>query len=329
MTKLLPLVRATPFNLFVNFLEENDIPTETLLKQSKLPIYVLDDDNSFLSCYQAFNFVDMIAHRQGIDNFGLLVAQNKGIDSMGILGRLTSQCLTLYDAILTGIYVGNLYNSCEHFWLIEKGENAYFCQEFISSQELILDHICHFSLMMMINLIQKVAGKNWYPKKISLQRHFPIINHPLKDAEINLDVTINSIAFPRSFLSLPLPSVSYHPSPTEDYLNLYKTTPSHQFSHRLMSAIAPYLKEGYPTLKIASEISNLSPRTLQRRLWEEGLTYEKLIEGIRYNLAIIMLKDPTMKIIDIAYELGYKEPSHFTRAFKRWTGKSPNSYRHC
>ncbi len=327
MTKYLPLVRVSAISLFVDFLDDIGTPTETLMKQCKVPIYAFENQNSLISSYQAFNFIDTAASQEDIANLGLIVGAKNTVESLGILGRLISQCFTLYDGILTGIYVGNYFNSCERLWLLEKGDKAYFCQNFIPAKGLILDHVCHFSLMMMIKLIQKVAGEHWYPQNISLQTDFPNFgNHPLQQTQINRDVTINSVEFPRHFLSLPLPSPNHHFSPEEDYHHLYQNVPSSLFSHRLALAITPFLKESYPTLKMASKIANLSPRSLQRKLWKEGLTYEKLLDRIRYDLAIIMLKDRTMRIIDIAYELGYKDPSHFTRAFKRWTGKSPKVY---
>lgn len=330
MTKTIPLVRVSPVILFVNFLEELGTPTETLLKQCKVPIFAFENPNSLISCYQGFNFVHNAAHREGIDNLGLLVGEKTNLDSLGILGRLVCNSATLYDAILTGIHVGNLFNSCERFWLVEKGEIAYFCHEFINTKDLVLDHVCHFSLGMMLNLIQKVAGKNWYPQKISLQTKFSHFrNHPLSEVQINRDVAINSIEFPRSFLSLPLPSVSKNPhSPEVDYLHVHETAPPKKFSDCLELTIAPLLKEGYPNINIASEIAQMSIRNLQRTLTEESLSYSQLITRIRYQTAIHLLEDLTLKIIDIAYELGYEDPAHFTRAFKRWTGLSPNAFRH-
>jgi AraC-like DNA-binding protein len=71
----------------------------------------------------------------------------------------------------------------------------------------------------------------------------------------------------------------------------------------------------------------MSVRTLQRRLAKEGLTYSQLITRIRYNRAVQLLQDSSLKIIEISEELGYEDHAHFTRAFKRWTGLSPREFR--
>jgi AraC-like DNA-binding protein len=76
------------------------------------------------------------------------------------------------------------------------------------------------------------------------------------------------------------------------------------------------------------EQSNLSGALLTTPdLTEADLSYSHLVEQVRFNLAISWLQDPSLKIADIAAELGYNDPANFTRAFKRWTGVSPLRFR--
>ena len=71
----------------------------------------------------------------------------------------------------------------------------------------------------------------------------------------------------------------------------------------------------------------MSRRTLQRKLQENGLTYRGLLEKTRHDLALRYLDDPDKTVTDITFLLGFSEQSAFTRAFKRWHGKSPSAYR--
>jgi AraC-like DNA-binding protein len=71
----------------------------------------------------------------------------------------------------------------------------------------------------------------------------------------------------------------------------------------------------------------MSPRTLQRRLAEEGVSYQTLLEGARKEAAGRYLADGTLAIGEIAYLLGYSEPAPFHRAFKRWYGTTPEAFR--
>lgn len=72
---------------------------------------------------------------------------------------------------------------------------------------------------------------------------------------------------------------------------------------------------------------NMTERTLQRRLREEGTSYKMLLEEVRRELAAQYVAEPDLSFSEITYLLGFSEPSNFSRAFKRWTGKSPSDYR--
>lgn len=84
---------------------------------------------------------------------------------------------------------------------------------------------------------------------------------------------------------------------------------------------------GMPSLDTVAANLNVSPRSLQRKLQEEGVTYQQLADSIRKSLAIQYLDTKKYPIKEIAYLLGYNELSAFTRAFKRWTGTPPIHYR--
>jgi AraC-like DNA-binding protein len=71
----------------------------------------------------------------------------------------------------------------------------------------------------------------------------------------------------------------------------------------------------------------MSVRTLQRRLQDECLTYARVVAQTRFDAAQRMLDDPDRKVIDVALDLGYSDPSHFTRAFGRWAGVAPREFR--
>jgi AraC-like DNA-binding protein len=72
----------------------------------------------------------------------------------------------------------------------------------------------------------------------------------------------------------------------------------------------------------------LSERTLQRRLESEGSTFGEVLDGVRRDLGLRYLEDGKLTLAEIAYLLGYSEPSPFYRAFKRWTGSTPQSLRY-
>lgn len=71
----------------------------------------------------------------------------------------------------------------------------------------------------------------------------------------------------------------------------------------------------------------LSPRTLRRRLGEEGTSFQEILRDVRSELAIAYLRETRMTIDDIAERTGFSDAANFRHAFKRWTGKAPSAYR--
>ncbi|MDF5982204.1 helix-turn-helix transcriptional regulator [Pseudomonas aeruginosa] len=72
---------------------------------------------------------------------------------------------------------------------------------------------------------------------------------------------------------------------------------------------------------------HLSQRTLQRRLQEEGTSYQQLLDDTRRDMAEQYLQQPGLTLLEVAYLLGFADPSNFFRAFRRWFGCTPNEYR--
>jgi AraC-like DNA-binding protein len=80
----------------------------------------------------------------------------------------------------------------------------------------------------------------------------------------------------------------------------------------------------------ADEIADLLAihrRTLSRRLKGSGMGYRAITNEIRFEIAQQLLTDTQVPLAQIAAALGYSEASAFTRAFRRWSGRSPTTWR--
>jgi AraC-like DNA-binding protein len=71
----------------------------------------------------------------------------------------------------------------------------------------------------------------------------------------------------------------------------------------------------------------LSARSVRRRLADHGTTYSELVTQVRLSIVKELLEEPDSKIIDAAAAVGYSDPSHFSRAFRRVGGVTPRQYR--
>jgi AraC-like DNA-binding protein len=72
---------------------------------------------------------------------------------------------------------------------------------------------------------------------------------------------------------------------------------------------------------------DINKRTLNRRLRDRDLSFRELLDETRYQIACQMLGESDLAIIEIASVLDYADAAAFTRAFRRWSGTTPNAWR--
>lgn len=96
---------------------------------------------------------------------------------------------------------------------------------------------------------------------------------------------------------------------------------------RVRLAVAQLLSEGVPALSLIASNLGMSARTLQRKLSDNGQSFQGLVDLARQELAQRLLRDTEYSLAEIAFLTGFAEQSGFTRAFKRWAGQTPRSYR--
>jgi AraC-like DNA-binding protein len=103
--------------------------------------------------------------------------------------------------------------------------------------------------------------------------------------------------------------------------------PSENFVDTVRRALWSELPGGRPNLWRTASGLGISARTLQRRLRENGPSFSAVLEELRRELAGDLLADNKLAVSDVAFLLGYSEPSAFQRAFRRWRGVSPRRFR--
>lgn len=349
--KSIPLIRVNTFSPFLTFLERLGSPVERWLEEVKLSSLALDDPESLLPRHLAFSFLQKAAQAEGIENLGLLVGRETLIAHLGNFGRLLLGSFTLYDALTKLQKYAHIYNSEEQYWFEEGGsensigsavlpevinlhqaDQAYFFMRHTGDATVLSPYASQYVLILMLELVSMAADKEWRPSEIYLQTR-QIKNWSksefFAENKYQSGAGFNAVSFPRFFLSLPLRS-TFSPNDLQEQKileSLHSSAPPKDLPGSLQRVLVPLLREGYPDIHLAAEISGMSVRTLQRRLEKDRLTYSRLVEKTRFHQAIHWLQESSVQIVDIAAELGYSAPSHFTRAFKRWTGLSPFEYR--
>ncbi|MFL6658666.1 MAG: AraC family transcriptional regulator ligand-binding domain-containing protein [Massilia sp.] len=92
-------------------------------------------------------------------------------------------------------------------------------------------------------------------------------------------------------------------------------------------AVARCIAAGVLQKEEVARSLNMSPRTLQRRLHMNQLSFAQLLTDTRRSLACSYLRSGRFAVKEVAYMLGYSDPANFSRAFRSWYGQSPEAYR--
>lgn len=96
---------------------------------------------------------------------------------------------------------------------------------------------------------------------------------------------------------------------------------------RVESLLMPVLHKGESNMDAIAEKLSVSRQTLYRSLKDEGVTFEQVLDELRHKLALEYLRGEKTTVNETAYLVGFSDPAAFSRAFKRWTGKSPSEMR--
>jgi AraC-like DNA-binding protein len=285
-----------------------------------------------LPTVQSATFVERAARADGLDTLGIVVGQQTQAWHLGEFGYLMSRSLTLYDLFTTLERTINLMHSGERFRMIEQADGVWLQSHLYALDRCESPHTQYFSLMVYLNLVRLALGPEWQPAELHVAaKPDPALlaTGIFEGIQVRWGTPHNAIKLPKSLLSLPLRPAPGPPGscPQASYDDLYQSAPAEDFGLSLKQLIESFLPQGYPDIAKAAQALGLGVRSFQRRLTEADLSYSHLVEQVRFNLAISWLQDPSLKIADIAAELGYNDPANFTRAFKRWTGVSPLRFR--
>lgn len=95
------------------------------------------------------------------------------------------------------------------------------------------------------------------------------------------------------------------------------------FGSKVRATLVELLPAGAGSTHGVARHLGISTRTMQRRLGDEGVTFQELLAEVREGLARHYLTQSTLSLTEIAFLLGYDDPNSFHRAFNRWTGRTP------
>jgi AraC-like DNA-binding protein len=305
------------------------IPVETCLRRARLPCSSLDETDLYVSTEAFWQFGGGTALREGIPDLGVLAGSAR---AMGPTFRHTLRDQpSLYRGLR--LLIRTLANSASGCSLQLEVDDPDTVRMY-NNNTFGPEHPCHyqmewFALAGIIDIVRIYAGRDWQP--VSIGRKSAQAVDPITEAHFPRSLHLHNQA--RSYITIErrllgaLPLAPMDSTPGSDAIDSHPHV-AHGYANCLKQLMSAYLAEGTPNIHLMSEIGRTSARTMQRRLAEMGLTYREVLEQARYDRATFLLAQGDMAVADIATQLGYGEPTHFSRAFRRMAGLSPLEYRH-
>ena len=257
--------------------------------------------------------------------FGLSVAGATDGAAFGALAFVMASCATLREALQRFARYTRLLCDELRFDVIERGESAsivYVLEGVPSEPTLFEMALCH-----LVSTARKGTSGAFQPQAVVFcHRAAPRSLEGALGAPVTFGGAQNALLCTRAALDLPLRGrnatlLGILERHVEQVLS---SMPREEDLVAVVSvAIRGLLPLGEPSLADAARRCALGERTLQRRLRERGVTFRSLIDDVRRDAALEQLAHPEISVAEVAFALGFSDPSAFHHAFRRWTGKSP------
>ena len=149
------------------------------------------------------------------------------------------------------------------------------------------------------------------------------------EGEVRFGECDNALVLPEATLTAPM--IPRSATLTRGYQlradQLLQQLQDQDTTEQVRSLVATHLGSGQVTMRWIAERLAMSPPTLRRRLREEDVTFSRIVDDVRRDLAERKLRDGRASIGEIAAALGFSNIGSFDRAFRRWSGSPPSGFR--
>ena len=269
----------------------------------------------------------------GKPQLSLLLGQQVNPLALGVLSYVLMHSPTLGEALRQLCRYQDIGCDASRTTLRREADRVWLEVELLSPDIIYPEHVLNSELTLYLHACRALTGQPLAPQLVRLAYPRPAdtAEHErvFAPAPVQFEATCSGLAFDAAVLDLPVlnanpalfPLFEHH----ADALLGQLRQPS--LPDRVKREIVRLLKGAEPTLAAVADALAMGVRTLQLHLREAGLSYQQLLDEVRRELAERHLRAPDLSTTDIAFLLGYSEPSVFVRSFKRWTGQTPGAFR--
>lgn len=322
---------------FLGFLGRRGLAAETVCQAAQIDPAWVDDPNSRVPAAAMERLWAAAEQLTGDPDLGLHSAESYNPGALSIVGYVILSCRTAGEALERLARYAPLLNEGLQV-RVEHNQDTTICS--IGAAEDLGTYLRRSPRQVIetvsagiVLTLGRVATRPPVPIAVTFQHAAPssIAEHArLLGPVVRFDQIENAVVYSTSALAAGM--LSADPALLEvfegDARRRLEQLKSHgTVSGRVQSIVGARMKGEVPSLAvIASELA-MSERSVQRSLTEESTSYREIVDEVRKDLALSHLSQPGATAADVAFLLGFSEPSAFTRAFRRWTGSSPSQFR--
>ncbi len=295
------------------------------------PLY-LTDPNHTITFVALGKYLEKCVECSECPNFGYLLGSKASLDALGLMGWFMKQAPTL-GAALEDLAVNQVRYARGATVFFHRHESQARLGYFVYQQGMrAREQICTAAAAVGVRILKELAPDCRYevhlaktpPPTTAEKREY----EQLFGARVHFNAECYLLTIPVEDLERPIAGAE--PSERERLLPLireYWLSSPPDFCHLVFRTLLSEVLIGKTSLpQIASQLS-LHPRTLERRLEDDGTSFLMLREAARFEIARQLLVGTQMKLAGISLALGYAEPAVFSRAFRKWSGVTPKKYR--
>lgn len=304
-------------------------PTEVLAAAGLNPDLLSDPDNR-LSFSARCRLFDACCQALACRHVGVLLGQQVELWHLGLIGVLMRCSSNLSEAL------GNLvrYQGFLTQMSVLRMEKGSYSTLFRYREPLAAagsDQVGDAILAGLCTLMRSLCGADWAPIQVHFAHPAPPNLAPFhKHFRCPLVFSGNEYVLSFSSRHLSRPLANLDPglmSVVQGYVENGLFSPQTCFASQVYASIETSLRSGKASSATVAALMGVPIRTLSRRLDRQGRNFQKMLDEVRYQAAARSLGDRGLKVDQIAEFLGYQNSASFTRAFRRWSGKTPAEWR--
>ena len=324
--------RAANLQGFADFTRNLGVDPRELLEGHGMDPRAIVDPDYYIQCQ---DMVDVLEHCSAMFNdplFGIKFARLQDADVYGCVTALCRAAPTVRIGIRSFIDYLPVAHSPESVLQLVEGSDTAELRWGNRSDFGINDQAHYQALLLNLKLLRMLGGPRFSPSYVNLAVDARDKDIPELEANVMCPVHVraatNAIAFPNHLLDLPVPTANrtlYRL--VGGYLDRVKAALRVSLAQRVEDYVRGALPSGTCSIERCAKKLGTSVRTLQSRLAESGVRFSDILERQRMELAKVYLQDDELTLDEVALRLGYSEQTSFGRAFKRWTGETPQRFR--